>query len=215
MRIFSSDDFAVFDLPGFEERMSAIVENVRPKLETIGVTLTPVVSAIIDRPLYAHVARHARRTVNPPDDTWVAFSADKRGYKKDVHFKVAISRHCVRLLFEAGPEYYDKGEWVREWMGHRRGIAKKLHGVPDLAWFANEHDDEPSALLADMDDREFAALGKELTRRKDGQFVVGRRLVIRDGALAGPKQFREAVKGTFGRLGVLFDLNVARAGVAS
>jgi hypothetical protein len=84
-----------------------------------------------------------------------------------------------------------------------------------LAWFANEHDDEPSALLADMDDREFAALGKELTRRKDGQFVVGRRLGIRDGALAGPKQFREAVKGTFGRLGVLFDLNVARAGVAS
>ena len=165
---FTPSDFKVFDIPGFKPRMEAIKTRIRPKLEAVGRELLPDVARIGGATAFAHVAKHTRRTVNPPDDTWVAFSADKRGYKKDVHFKVAISRHCVRLLFEAGPEYYDKGEWVREWMGHRRGIAKKLHGVPDLAWFANEHDDEPSALLADMDDREFAALGKELTRRKDG-----------------------------------------------
>jgi uncharacterized protein YktB (UPF0637 family) len=54
------------------------------------------------------VARHARRTVNPPDDTWVAFAPDRRGYKKHCHFKVAVSRNAVRFLFDVGPEHADK-----------------------------------------------------------------------------------------------------------
>ena len=36
---------------------------------------------------YPHVAKHARRSVNPPKDTWVAFATSKRGYKMLPHFK--------------------------------------------------------------------------------------------------------------------------------
>src|SRR5262245_51059472 len=115
MDLFTRNDFKIFDMPGFHERMAAIRSRIRPRLASIGETIAPRLSALIDHPLHVHVAKHARRTVNPPDDTWAAFGADPRGYKKDVHFKVAVSRHCVRLLFEVGPEYYAKADWVQGW----------------------------------------------------------------------------------------------------
>ena len=101
MELFTASDFKVFDIQGFNERMAAIMLKIRPKLTSMGETLAPKVSTLVDRALFVHVAKHARRTVNPPDDTWAALGPDQRGYKKDVHFKVAVSRHCVRFLFEA------------------------------------------------------------------------------------------------------------------
>ena len=37
-----------------------------------------------------HVAKHARRSVNPPIDTWVAFAPNKRGYKMLPHFQIGL-----------------------------------------------------------------------------------------------------------------------------
>lgn len=102
---FTAKDFQVFDIPDFQGRMGAIRAQIRPKLEELGKALPPGIGRLVEGEVFAHVAKHARRTVNPPEDTWVAFGPDRRGYRKEVHFKVAISRHCVRFLFEVGPEY--------------------------------------------------------------------------------------------------------------
>jgi len=102
---FTAKDFQIFDLRGFAERMAAIRTRIRPKLEGLGATLAGPLARVARADLFPHVAKHARRTVNPPDDTWVAFGPDRRGYKKAPYFKVAVSRHCVRFLFEIGPEY--------------------------------------------------------------------------------------------------------------
>ena len=84
-----------------------------PSSRRPGASSCPTWPASAAREAFAHVAKHMRRTVNPPDDTWVAFAADKRGYKKHCHFKVAISRGAVRFLFEAGPEHAQKKQWSR------------------------------------------------------------------------------------------------------
>src|SRR5206468_3715732 len=76
---FVAGDFKVFDVSGFKPRMSEIRTRVRPKLDAIGETLAPAVSRSIGGEVFVHVARHARRTVIPPDDTWVAFGPDARG----------------------------------------------------------------------------------------------------------------------------------------
>src|SRR5438094_147704 len=113
---FTPADFKVFDIDGFKPRMDAIKTRIRPKLEAIGRDLLPDVARIAGDIAFAHVARHARRTVNPPEDTWVAFALDKRGYKKHCHFKVAVSRGVVRFLFEAGPAHAQKRRWAAAWM---------------------------------------------------------------------------------------------------
>jgi uncharacterized protein YktB (UPF0637 family) len=112
---FTPADFKVFEIDGFKPRMDAIKTRIRPKLEAMARDLLPDVGRIAGDQAFAHVAKHARRTVNAPDDTWVAFALDKRGYKKHCHFKVAVSRGAVRFLFEAGPEHAGKKRWASSW----------------------------------------------------------------------------------------------------
>ena len=203
---FTASDFSVFDLKGFRPRMAAIRAQVRPKLEALGVELLPDIGRLTGGEAYAHVAKHARRTVNPPDDTWVAFGPDKRGYKKSCHFKVAISRRCVRFLFEAGPEYADKKKWVAAWKKNASRLAPALKKARGLAWFKNEHDEEPAAILADLSSEEIVGLADELTRTRDGQFVFGRLVSESDAAKWDPDDYRKAAVTTFEALAPLYRL---------
>src|SRR5437867_2307697 len=161
---FTPKDFRVFDIPGFAERMAAIRTQISPKLERLGAELAPELARLTDVELFPHVARHARRTVNPPDDTWVAFGPDRRGYKKAQHFKVAVSRHCLRLLFELGPEFAAKPAWASAWKREGARLQKSLAKAPGLGWFKSEHDEEPAAALGDLDASGWARLGDELVR---------------------------------------------------
>ena len=203
---FTASDFKVFDLKGFQPRMAAIRTQIRPKLEALGADLLPDIGRLTGGETFAHVAKHARRTVNPPDDTWVAFGPDKRGYKKSCHFKVAISRRCARFLFEAGPEYADKKKWVGAWKKHAGRLAPSFMKAKGLAWFKNEHDEEPAAILADLRNEEIARLGEELTRTRDGQFVLGRLVSEADATKWGPDEYRKAATTTFEVLAPLYRL---------
>lgn len=203
---FAPKDFRVFDLPGFADRMAAIRAQVRPKLLALGAALSPDVAKLTGTEIHAHVAKHARRTVNPPDDTWVAFGPDRRGYKKAPHFKIAVSRHAVRFLFELGPEFAAKPAWVRAWKRAAPRLANTLARSEDLAWFRNEHDETPAARLDELDRAGWARLGEELTRTRDGQLVLGRRV---DAALAGRwsgPDYTRVARETFGALRDCFRL---------
>ncbi|MDF2629595.1 MAG: hypothetical protein K0R39_3426 [Symbiobacteriaceae bacterium] len=87
---FTADDFAGLRLPGFAERMAFIKDGLRPKLEALGQELAPFLTELTGQPIYPITAKHMRRKVNPPDDTWVAWSANKRGYKMLPHFQVGL-----------------------------------------------------------------------------------------------------------------------------
>src|SRR5215475_10119319 len=143
---FTPADFKVFDIDGFAPRMQAIRTRIRPKLEAIGRDLLPDVGRIAGDQAFAHVAKHARRTVNPPDDTWIAFALDKRGYKKRCH-----------------------SSWKRQ--GPK--LAPVLRRAKGLAWFKNEHDESPAAVLADLSSDEVTRLGDELVLPPAGQVGLG------------------------------------------
>ncbi len=87
---FHQEDFDVFAIDGLDQRMDAIKTIVRPKLEALGHHFAPVLSLKTGDEMFFHVAKHARRTVNPPKDTWVAWANDKRGYKKHPHFQIGL-----------------------------------------------------------------------------------------------------------------------------
>src|SRR5213595_1388095 len=203
---FVTADFKVFDVKGFQPRMSEIRSRIRPKLEALGRSLAPAVGRSLGGEVFAHVAKHARRTVNPPDDTWVAFSPDARGYKKHCHFKVAVARHSVRFLFEIGPEYADKKRWAAAWKKNAPKLAPVLRRVKSLAWFKNEHDEEPAAPLADLTPEGIGELGDELLRTRDGQLVIGRATPADEAARWSEAQYRAAALETFRALVPLYRL---------
>src|SRR5882672_4710696 len=203
---FGSADFKVFDVKGFQPRMGEIRARIRPKLETLGKSLAPAVARSVGGDTFAHVAKHARRTVNPPDDTWVAFAPDKRGYKKHCHFKVAVSRHCVRFLFEVGPEHADKKRWAAAWKKNAGKLGPVLRRMKDLAWFKNEHDETPTAALGDMAPDALVELADEIVRTRDGQLVFGRAVAAEEAARWTEAQYRAAALETFRVLVPLYRL---------
>ena len=203
---FTPADFKIFEIEGFTPRMEAIKVRIRPKLEAIGRDLLPDVARIAGKQAFAHVARHMRRTVRPPDDTWVAFTIDKRGYKKHCHFKVAVSRGAVRFLFEAGPEHARKKRWASAWKRQGPKLAPVLRRAKGLAWFRNEHDEAPAAILADLPPEHVARLGDELTRTRDGQVVLGRAVTAQEAARWKPRDYSRAARETFQLLAPLYRL---------
>jgi uncharacterized protein YktB (UPF0637 family) len=203
---FTASDFKIFEIPGFKPRMDAIKGRIRPKLEAAGRDLLPDVTRIGGDAAFAHVARHARRKVHPPDDTWVAFALDKRGYKKHCHFKVAVSRNAVRFLFEAGPEHAQKKRWAAAWKRHAPRLVPVFRRVKGLGWFKDEHDEAPSAILADLPADAVARLGDELTRTRDGQFILGRAIPSAEAARWKPRDYSRVARETFHLLAPLYRL---------
>ena len=89
---FRDEDFETFTVDGLDERMTVLKERVRPKLEALGEHFAPLLSSITGDEMFVHVAKHARRSVNPPNDTWVAFANSKRGYKSSLIFKLGFGK---------------------------------------------------------------------------------------------------------------------------
>ncbi|PLS06405.1 YktB family protein [Neobacillus cucumis] len=87
---FTNEDFDVFLIDGLEARMEALKNTIRPKLEQLGEYFAPTLSALSGDEMFVHVAKHARRTINPPKDTWVAFASNPRGYKMLPHFQIGL-----------------------------------------------------------------------------------------------------------------------------
>ena len=203
---FDPGDFRVFDVPEFADRMAAIRARVRPKLEGLDAALAPDVAKLTGAEIHARAAKHARRTVNPPDHTWVAFGPGRRGYRKARYFKTAVSRHAVRFLFELGPEFAAKPAWVRAWNRAAPRLRRALVRPKHLAWFRNEHDEVPIARLEELDPARWARRGEELTRTRDGQLVLGRRVdAARAARWSGP-DYARAARETFGALRECFRL---------
>ncbi len=94
---FDMEDFNVFAIEGFKSRMPVLRERIKPKLIRAGDQLQEPLSKALKEPLFIHVAQHLRRTVNPPEATWVAFSRAARSYKPFVHIRVAVNLKTVRV----------------------------------------------------------------------------------------------------------------------
>lgn len=101
--VWGKREFAIFTIEGFAERMSGIRSYIQPKLRALGERLQAHVGRLYGEPCYAHVAKHMRRKVNPPPETWVAFSPSHRGYKQFCHYAFVVSRDGVhaRLIVKS------------------------------------------------------------------------------------------------------------------
>ena len=193
---FTPSDFKVFEIPGFKPRMEAIKGRIRPKLGRSGASCSGRGPHRRGRDLRAR-RQPPRRTVNAPDDTWVAFALDQRGYKKHCHFKVAVSRAGVRFLFEAGPEHAQKKRWVAAWERHTRQLVPVLRRAKGLAGLRTSTTRRPSAVLTDLP-ADAVALGSARSSAHARRPVRPRPLrPCRGGGTSGSPASTRAARETF------------------
>jgi len=88
--MFDKKDFEVFNdmtLPG---RLGLIKTNLDPKFEVFGSEMLKRLEEEYQQQFYLKIAKHQRRTKNPPPDTWLAINQDKKGYKKTPHVELGL-----------------------------------------------------------------------------------------------------------------------------
>ena len=105
---FNEEAFKVFEVDGLAERMAALDTYVRPQLHALGDHFADYLETVTGEQFYPHVAKHARRTVNPPKDTWVAIATNQRGYKMMPHFQIGLFEDHLFVMY--GMMHEDKNK---------------------------------------------------------------------------------------------------------
>jgi uncharacterized protein YktB (UPF0637 family) len=126
---FTANDFEVFKVEGFSARMEKIYAHVRPKLLRLGDELAPELGRKLHLEFYPHVARHVRRTVNPPPETWVAFGPSPRGYKRYGYLALCISGAGLHARAVVKSEADSRAEMARGLKAYSAKLVKDFNGT--------------------------------------------------------------------------------------
>ncbi|MFC2950244.1 YktB family protein [Virgibacillus sediminis] len=186
---FTKEDFETFSIEGLEERMEAIQTRIQPKFQEIGSHLVSFLSAELGNEMFLHIAKHARRTVNPPNDTWLAIADNKRGYKKHPHFQVGLFDDHVFIWLALIYELDYKKEIAESYV-------KSFDELKQL----------PSNYMVSLDHTKRDAISLDKLQLKDverfrdvkkAEFLIGQHLPAGDPRLADGKKFLETVEATY------------------
>ncbi len=192
---FTDEDFDVFHIEGLEARMEALKETVRPKLTALGHYFAQELTALTGDEIFPHVAKHARRTINPPKDTWVAFSSSPRGYKMLPHFQIGLWNTHLFVWFAVIYEAPQK-----EVMGAR--LAKKSTKIykeipKDFVW-SLDHTKPETIMHGQISKSEILTYFDRLQKVKKAEILCGytlaREKVIQLGAEGLLQQIGEVFK---------------------
>ncbi|MFI8577316.1 YktB family protein [Rossellomorea aquimaris] len=201
---FTQEDFQVFTINGLEDRMTAIQEQIRPKLDYLGDHFAPTLSALTGTEMFYHVAKHARRSVNPPDDTWVAFANNKRGYKKHPHFQIGLWESHVfiwfAMIYEA-PNKVEFGKKVEE------NAVKIRSMIPGHFVWSGDHTKPDATTFSSMSQDEFIALSERVQNVKKAELLCGLHLDRDKAVKLNGDEFIQEVNSAFETLLPLYKMN--------
>jgi uncharacterized protein YktB (UPF0637 family) len=143
---FTQNDFRIFEIEGFSARMEQIAARVRPRLTRLGAELAPELGRKLHLEFFPHVAKHMRRTVNPPAETWAAWGPSPKGYKRYGYLALCISRLGVHARVVVKSDADNRDEMARRIEAKTAALAKSLRGTKiarydrwDFAALPEEH----------------------------------------------------------------------------
>ncbi|MFZ5817156.1 MAG: DUF1054 domain-containing protein [Bacillota bacterium] len=180
---FTDQDFEVFAIPTLEGRMDGIRQLVRPKLEALGRELASPLAGLTGHPMYPITAKHLRRKVNPPSDTWVAWSAGKRGYKMLPHVQVGLWH--THAFIQVGVIYEAQGraEFARALLENLGSIRQE---IPAHFRWLEDYTQPEGILHREMTEEDFRRIADRLLHRKQADCMVGLSVDRAEAVQAGP-----------------------------
>lgn len=203
---WSEDDFNLFTIEGLTPRMTALQTLVQPKFEQLGRIFSDKLSAYGSDEFFPHVAKHARRTVNPPTDSWVAMAPSKRGYKALPHFQIGLWRTHLFIIIAVIYENPDK-----------KGIAERLEknkqqllSLPGSYIVSGDHMKPEAHRLDDIGQSGVDKLLARLQTVKKAEFLVGRHLSKEKATHMTEKEFLHFTEETIDQLLPIYDIIIGR-----
>ena len=201
---FSTEDFEVFNIPGLEPRMNKLIELIRPKLNMIGSQFSPLLSALCGEEMFVHVAKHARRTVHPPKDTWVAWAKNKRGYKALPHFQIGLWGTHVFIQFTIIYECQNKHIFADNIAANKNLIN---NCIPNHYYWSLDHTKPDVRSIASLDEHELDTVIHKLRHQKNTEFLCGIQIANDDPILSDQIKFTKLIDDTFETLLPLYKIS--------
>lgn len=189
---FAEKDFETFDIDGLEERMGEIRNRIQPKFQEAGTELVQFLSSKLEQDMFLHIAQHARRSVNPPDDTWFAIAANKRGYKKHPHFQVGLFDDHVFVWFALIYELPNKKAIAEEMLNNKN----ELLSLPEEFMFSLDHTKKEASSIQELNE-------DHLVRFRDvkkAEFLIGKQFDSDEPIVRNGQSFITEVKKTYEKL---------------
>ncbi|HHX0148723.1 TPA: YktB family protein [Staphylococcus aureus] len=190
---FKPKDFKAFNVEGLDARMEALNEYIRPQLHELGEYFSDFFTSQTGETFYPHVAKHARRSVNPPKDTWVAFATNKRGYKMLPHFQIGMFEDQLFVMFGIMHEAKDKA--TRAKVFERK--FKAIQQLPDDYRVCLDHMKPDKPFIKDLTDDDLKEAIQRAINVKKGEFFIARAITPQDKRLKSDKAFIAFLKETF------------------
>ncbi|MDM5316696.1 DUF1054 domain-containing protein [Fictibacillus sp. b24] len=200
---FKAQDFNVFQTPGLDDRMEQIISQIRPKLETLGNRYSEELTAFTGEEMFFHVAKHARRTVNPPKDTWVAFAPNKRGYKMLPHFQIGLWETHVFIWFALIYEAPIKGSYGKVFLKNLNKIKKDIPN--DFVW-SDDHMKPESYTHLEVKKERLEEMANRLSTVKKAELLCGVRIEKDEAVKMSADDWYERITETFKTLLPLYNL---------
>ncbi|MEH7108015.1 YktB family protein [Bacillus sp. JJ1764] len=204
---FTNEDFDVFTIDGLDPRMEALKMKIRPKLESLGQYFAPTLTTLTGDEMFVHVAKHARRTVHPPKDTWVAFANNPRGYKMLPHFQIGLWETHLFIWFAVIYEAPHKAE-----IGKRLSekLAKIHKDIPKNFVWSMDHTKPETIQNETLSKEELQAMFDRLQTVKKAELLCGYVIDRNDAIQLNSEQLISKIQKVFESLTPLYNLAVKK-----
>ncbi|WP_047982537.1 YktB family protein [Ornithinibacillus contaminans] len=189
---FVQKDFDVFQIDGLEARMEAIQTRIQPKFREIGQELVDYLSSQLGNEVYLHIAKHARRTVNPPNDTWLAIAHDKRGYKKHPHFQVGLFDDHLFIWLACIYELDHKSDIAKRFLSN----YTKLKQLPSDFVISMDHMKKDAISISELEKGHV----ERFRDVKKAEFLIGKQLSPSDSVVSNGDSLVKTIKTTYDAL---------------
>jgi len=199
---FEKNDFDTFKIEGLEERMEAIRGRIQPKFKAIGDEIVDDLAAKLGNEMFIHIAQHARRTVNPPNDTWMAFSLNNRGYKMLPHFQIGLWDDRLFVWLAYIYELPTKSEIAEKFIGKQEELEQMIPKGYDISM---NHMKKSNEHLGELD---FSKLLERFKKVKSAELLIGKQFVPNDPLLKDGEAFVKEVKSIYDTLIPIYQLSM-------
>ncbi|WP_312096860.1 DUF1054 domain-containing protein [Niallia sp.] len=199
---FTQKDFDTFTIEGLDSRMEAIQDRIQPKFREIGTELTEQLAGKLGMEMFLHIAKHARRTVNPPKDTWLAIASNKRGYKQHPHFQVGLFDDHLFIWLAYIYELPKKKEIAEDFLANYELLQSTL---PQDYFLSMDHMKKEAVKIGEAD------LEAALTRFRDvkkAEFLVGQKIPAGDPILTNGEALLTLIEETYDTLLPIYKLSL-------
>ena len=200
---FTADDFDVFTIDGLDNRMEALKGRIQPKLQALGEHFSQQLSIMTGEEMFPHVAKHARRTVNPPKDTWVAFAPNARGYKMLPHFQIGLwETHMFiwyAVIYEA-PNKIEIGKHLEQQVKRIKEI------IPSNYVWSMDHTKPESIPHEGLSTEELLSMFNRLQTVKKAEILCGVRIPRENAIQLSNADFIDTIQDVFEHLLPLYKL---------